>query len=263
MRRIGFLGCGKLGQALLAGWLDRGLMRPDEVLVAARQSGAQTAARLGVTASTREQVAASAELIVLAVKPTQVDAALADLTFTPEQLVISVAAGVSRRRLELAASPARVVRTMPNIACRVGQGATLVLSGPADRVEDVERVCTLFGAVGIAERVADERLFHAGTALVGSGPAFLFVAIEAMADGAVAAGMPRATALRLAAAAVRGAGAMAFETGEHPAALKDAVASPGGTTIAGLAVLERHALRAALIEAVGAATKRSEELETT
>lgn len=258
---LGLVGCGQLGQALLGGWLDAGLVRPARVWVTDPHTGEAVAERFGVQSAPPGEVAAAARVIVLAVKPHLVGAALASLPLTAEHLVISVAAGVARARLVAAAGGARVVRVMPNVAATIGASATLVLAGPADDPADVAVARTLFEAVGIAEEVSDERLFHVGTALVGSAPAFLFAAIEALADGAVAGGMNRATALRLAAATVRGAGAYALESGRHPGALKDTVTSPGGTTIAGLSVLERRAFRGALIDAVGAATARSEELE--
>lgn len=259
---LGFLGCGALGRALLSGWLKTGRASPDRVLVAARTSAAETSARLGVSAVAASVVAAEADVVVLAVKPSQVPDTLQGLSFRPGQLLISVVAGVSRARIAALAAPARVVRTMPNVACRVGQGATLVLGGAPDAAADVQRAVALFEALGHVEVLTDEKLFHAATALVGSGPAYLFLAIEALADGAVAAGLPRAQAQRLAAHTVLGAGRLAVEPGAHPAALKDAVASPGGTTIEALAVLERRGFRGALLDAVRAAAERSRELES-
>ncbi|MCB9536262.1 MAG: pyrroline-5-carboxylate reductase [Myxococcales bacterium] len=258
---LGLVGCGQLGQALLGGWLEAGVVPASRVWVTDPHTGDAVAERFAVRAADPGEVADAARVIVLAVKPHLVAKALADVPLTEDHLVISVAAGVSRARVAAEARGARVVRVMPNVAATIGQSATLVLAGPGDDPADVAVARTLFEAVGIAEEVSDERLFHVGTALVGSAPAFLFAAIEALADGAVQGGMPRATALRLAAATMRGAGAYALESGRHPGALKDTVTSPGGTTIAGLSVLERRAFRGALIDAVGAATARSEELE--
>ncbi len=258
---LGLIGCGQLGQALLGGWLEAGLVQPAQVWVADPHTGDAVAQRFGVRAARAPDVIEAARIVVLAVKPHLVANALAGLPLTGDHLIVSVAAGVRRARIAAEASGARVVRVMPNVAATIGASATLVLAGPDDDPADVAVARTLFEAVGIAEEVSDERLFHVGTALVGSAPAFLFAAIEALADGAVQGGMPRATALRLAAATMRGAGAYALESGRHPGALKDTVTSPGGTTIAGLSVLERRAFRGALIDAVGAATARSEELE--
>lgn len=257
---FGFIGCGQLGSALLGGWLAARVLDPGRVWVADPQSGPTLAERYGVRAASAEAVVASAEVVLLAVKPHHVRSALLGLAFRPGQVVISVAAGIPRSVIRAACAPAEVVRTMPNVACQVGAGATLVLGGDTAPAA-VARAVDLFQAVGHAEVVDREDLFHVGTALVGSGPAFVFLAVEALADGAVAAGLPRAQALRLAARVVAGAGTLAASQGIHPAILKDSVASPGGTTMQGLRALERGGLRAALLEAVLAATARSLELE--
>lgn len=259
MERLGFIGCGNMGGALLHGWLAADAIAPAQVTIADPYTGEALAERYGVHASTLADVVATCDVIILAVKPHQIAKAAADVAFRPDQLVISVCAGVARATLLGAVAPARVVRVMPNVAARVGAGAALVHGGPSDPA-DVARTVALFEAVGSAEVIADERLFHVGTALVGSAPAFLFVALEALSDGAVAAGLPRAQALRLAAATMAGAARLA-QDGAHPATLKDAVASPGGTTIQGLRALESAGLRSALIEAIWAATARSQALE--
>ncbi len=257
-RTFGFLGCGRMGGALLAGWLDARRLTPDAVTVADPGTGAGLAADLGVNVGDRA-AAGAADVVVLAVKPQYVDAALAGLAFSEEQLVISVVAGLPHGRLVEKVKPARVVRTMPNLGARIGAGVTLVL-GQGAPPADVQFADDLFGAVGHAEVLSDEALFHVGTALVGSGPAYLFVAMQAMADGAVAGGMPRDAARRLSAATVQAAGGLAAEPDAHPEALKDAVASPGGTTIAALGILERRGFRGALFDAVLAAAERSKEL---
>lgn len=257
---LGIIGCGQLGSALLSGWLAAGIIEATRVWVADPHSAVAVAERHGVHAAAPAEVVEAADMVLLAVKPHMVREATAGLPFRPGQGVISVAAGVSRATLISLCAPAEVVRTMPNVACRVGAGSTLVLGGTTDPLA-VAHARRLFEAVGHVEVVDREDLFHVGTALVGSAPAFLFVAIEALADGAVAAGMPRAQALRLAAQVVAGAGTLAAGEGIHPAVLKDSVASPGGTTIQGLRALERGGFRAALLEAVLAATARSLELE--
>ena len=256
---VGFLGCGRMGRALLEGWLNAGLVERERVMVAARESAQATADALGVRAGTIFEVAARSDIIVLAVKPAQAARLLASLKFELGQLVVSVVAGVSRAALPV--SPARLVRTMPNVACRVGQGTTAILATADDYPEDVERITRLFEAVGQVVRVPDEGMFHGVTALSGSGPAYLFAAMEALADGAVAAGVPRDLARTLAVHTFRSATALAAAPGAVPSLLKDEVASPGGTTIRGLQVLESRAFRGALLDAVVAAAERSRELE--
>jgi len=175
-------------------------------------------------------------------------------------LVISIAAGVTIQTLaDELGSAVRLVRVMPNTPCLVGASATGYSPGLTATQADVELVGKLFSAVGKAYRVS-EPLLDAVTGLSGSGPAYVYLMIEAMADGGVRCGLPRDVAQSLAAQTVLGAAKMVLETGQHPAALKDAVASPGGTTIAGLQVLERAAFRAAAIDAVEAATRRAQEL---
>lgn len=205
---------------------------------------------------------AGADAVLLCVKPHDAINVLADVARddTASKLLISVVAGVSLAALQ-AAVPAswRVIRAMPNTPALVGQGATAYCRGTTTTDADAEQAMRLFSAVGIAIEVP-ERLINAVTGLSGSGPAYGFLCIEAMADGAVAAGLPREHALRFAAQTLLGAATMVLETGMHPAALKDAVASPGGTTIAGIEALERGGLRAALISAVTSAANRAAEL---
>lgn len=260
---VGFIGCGQMGGALLDGWLRAGRVAADQVRIVDAALAGRTDPRFpDVRVVDATTLASEARTLVLAVKPAQAVAALASVSLGPQQLVISVCAGVPHERLAAAAAPARVVRTMPNTPARVGQGATMVLARPGvDDDADIDRVASLFEVVGLVERAPKESWFHAATAVAGSGPAYVFVAIEALADGGVAAGLPRAVAQRLAARAVLGAGALASEPGAHPGGLKDQVTSPAGTTAAALGVLERRAFRGALLDAVVAAADRSRELE--
>jgi pyrroline-5-carboxylate reductase len=258
---VGFLGCGAMGQALLDGWLRAGRLVAGRVWVSDPVSGPALAERFGVNVGTAAQVAGAVDVLILAVKPKHVAGLLQGVSLRPEQLVVSIVAGLSRARLRTLCAPARVVRTMPNVSARVGRGVTLVHQSDEDPAGAAYAV-ELFGAVGHAEPLVDESTFHAGTALSGSGPAYLFVAMQAMADGAVAAGLPRGVARRLAAFTVLGAGALAAEPDAHPEALKDSVASPGGTTIAALGVLEQRAFRGALFDAVRSAAERSKAMET-
>jgi len=179
---------------------------------------------------------------------------------TPDKLVISIVAGVPAARIsEGLGGHARVVRAMPNTPAIVGEAATALASGRAATQEDLTVADELFRSVGLVVHVA-EGLMDAVTGLSGSGPAFVFIAIEALSDAGVRAGLPRDIATKLATQTIVGAGKLALETGEHPARLKDMVTSPGGTTIAGVAALEREGYRNALMCAVEAATARSREL---
>lgn len=216
----------------------------------------------GASASTELSALSGCTIALLCTKPQHADAALAALgpIAGDELLVISIAAGVDTARLARhAPDGARIIRCMPNTPALVGKGAAAFARGPGATDDDAALAMKLLGAVGIATELP-ESLLDAVTGLSGSGPAFVYVAIEALADGGVQAGLPRPAALELAAQTVLGAATMVLETGEHPGSLKDMVTSPGGTTIAGLASLEQSGFRAALIDAVAAAARRSAEL---
>ncbi len=261
---VGFLGAGQMATALAVGWAKAGLLDRARSLASDPHPAAQSrfATETGLTAVTcNADLMAAADVVVLAVKPQVLPAMLAEIAplVEPRHLLISIAAGATLARLTTALGPtARVVRVMPNTPAVVGASATGIAGGSADDQATVER---LFAAVGTAVRVP-EPLLDAVTGLSGSGPAYVFVMIEALADGGVRAGLPRDVAQKLAAQTVLGAAKMVLETGQHPAVLKDAVASPGGTTIAGLHALERAGFRAALMDAVSAAAERATELGT-
>lgn len=263
--RIGFLGAGRMATALAHGWLAAGLTAADRVLASdplpqAREAFA-AATGLRTTASNREVVAAS-DLLVLAVKPQTMKALLAEIrpVTTARHLVVSIAAGIPLRLLaEGLGADRRLVRVMPNTPCLVGASASGYSPAETATEEDIALVDRLLNAVGRAFALP-EHLLDAVTGLSGSGPAFVYIMIEALSDGGVRVGLPRDVATALAAQTVMGAAKMVLETGSHPGVLKDAVASPGGTTIAGLHALERGGLRAALMDAVEAATRRSAEL---
>jgi pyrroline-5-carboxylate reductase len=262
---IGFLGAGKMATALTRGWLQAGLLRPERVhasdpLPAARAAFQQETG-VAATADNRHVVAAS-DLVVLAVKPQSLSALFEEIrdALTPRHLVVSIAAGATLRQLRdgLGATH-RLIRVMPNTPCLVCASASAYSPGEHATDADVALVDRLLGAVGVALRLP-EHLLDAVTGLSGSGPAFVYVMIEALSDGGVRMGLPRDAATALAAQTVLGAAKMVLQTRQHPGALKDAVASPGGTTIAGLHALERGGLRAALMDAVEAATRRAAEL---
>jgi len=208
------------------------------------------------------ELVSRSDVVFVAVKPYGVASVLQEVAplLTADKLVVSIAAGVTLAAIEAAAGgQCRVVRVMPNTPCLVGKTAAALCLGTKASAADKDLVCTLMGAVGLCH-VVDEKLLDAVTGLSGSGPAYVFMMIEAMADGGVAAGLPREVALSLAAQTVAGSAEMVLGTGKHPGALKDQVTSPGGTTIAGVHELERAGMRAAFMNAVTAASRRSAEL---
>ncbi len=254
-----------MASALARGWLTAGLTTSDRVIASdplpeARQA-LQDATKIRVVAENPAVIQAS-ELLVLAVKPQTMPALLAEIKpfVTPKHLVISIAAGFTLRQLsEALGADRRLVRVMPNTPCLVGASASGYCLSPTVTTEDAAVVERLLNAVGRAYQLP-EHLLDAVTGLSASGPAFVAVVIEALSDGGVRMGLPREVATALAAQTVLGSAKMILEAGLHPAELKDMVASPGGTTIAGLHALERGGLRAALIDAVEAATRRAVEL---
>ena len=263
-RPIAFLGGGQMAEALIGGVLAAGVSVPDSIRatdpVAARREALKS--RFGIRVGEENAKAAQeADLVVLAVKPQAMPAVLNDVgSALAGKLVVSIAAGVTTAWIgERIVTPRGFVRAMPNTPALVREGVTALAYQAGLQAEDLEAVRVLFEAVGSVISV-EERLMDAVTGLSGSGPAYVFVAIEALADGGVKMGLPRATAELLAAQTVLGAARMVLERGEHPAKLKDQVASPGGTTIAGLYQLEAGGMRSCLIAAVEAATKRSQEL---
>lgn len=263
--QIGIIGCGKMGTALIAGALRSGVITAADVtgVDPSPEAREQFTKATGVQAVAEIPGLSGCDVILLCTKPLIVESALraaSDACAGHPALLISIAAGITIAALEaVAAESIRVIRAMPNTPALVGRGAAAYCLGTRATPEDVAAARLLLGSVGLAVEVP-ERLMDAVTGLSGSGPAYVYLIIEALADGGVQAGLPRVDALRLAAQTVMGAAAMVLETGEHPVVLKDMVTSPGGTTIAGLAVLERHGLRSALIDAVAAATRRAGEL---
>ncbi len=258
--KLGVIGCGKMGSALVEGAIRAGVITASQVSGCDSHPAAAAAFAAATGARIADGIAGlDADTYLLCTKPHHAAAALAALP-AGDARVISVAAGLTTGWLE-ARVPAgvRVVRCMPNTPALVGKGAAAYCRGAGASDADADAARLLLGAVGLAVELP-ESLMDAVTGLSGSGPAFVYIMIEAMADGGVRAGLPRAESLKLAAQTVLGAAAMVLETGLHPAALKDMVASPGGTTIAGLAELEQRGMRSSFIEAVHAAARRSAEL---
>ncbi len=265
MFKLAIIGGGNMGEALVAGLLADGVATPAGLWITDVAADRLTALhqRYAVrTGSDNGEAASWADRIILAVKPQVVDRVLDELKdrLSEQTLVISIAAGVPLSRIAARLGGSRkLVRVMPNQPCLIRAGVSAVAFAPSVPPEERIQTTRLFEAVGKVV-VVEERLMDAVTGLSGSGPAYVFQVIEALADGGVKMGLPRDTALTLAAQTVFGAAKQLIETGEHPARLKDKVTSPGGTTIAGLHALETGGVRSALIAAVEAATKRSEEL---
>ena len=280
--KLGFIGCGKMAAALIKGVLKSGLCKPADITASDvhAASAEKLRAETGVTiALSNVEVVGASDVIVLAVKPGDALAAIQSVTTQPMEssmrwawqggsgkggkLLLSIVAGLSIRSLEQAAGDKlRIIRVMPNTPALVLAGASAFALGTQATEEDAAVAQSIFGSVGIALQVK-ETLLDAVTGLSGSGPAYGYTIIEAMADGGVLMGLPRELALQLAAKTVAGAAEMVLQSGLHPAVLRDQVASPGGTTIAGLEALESGGLRAALIAAVRAATERATALGAT
>ncbi len=262
---IGFIGCGAMARALAGGLVEAGLapsqIRASDPFEAAR---AQFAEAIGATpVEDNDEVVNGTDLVVIAVKPGAVAGVLSalDPKLAAGPLWVSIAAGVPLADLQGALPDfARVVRTMPNTPALVGAGATAYFPAAGVSEDDIALVEQVLEAAGYCWRAPNEDLLDAVTGLSGSGPAYVFLMIEALSDAGVRQGLPRDAAQALATQTVYGAAKLALETGTHPGVLKDQVTSPGGTTIAGLEQLEAGGVRAALYAAVRAATERSKAL---
>lgn len=264
-QRIGMLGAGNMASALIRGLLASKSVSADQIVASDVRADhlKELETKYGIkTFSDNRQLAAASNLVVLAVKPQVIDRVLDQMAdaFGPDTLLVSIAAGVPIGSLEARLPPhVRVVRAMPNTAAIALAGATGIAPGSRATQQDIDVTQALFAAVGRSV-VLDESLIDAVTGLSGSGPAYIMVIIDALADGGVKVGLHRDTALLLAAQTVYGSAKLLLETGEHPGRLKDMVTSPGGTAIAGLHTLESGGIRRTLIDAVEAAAKRAAEL---
>ncbi len=264
IKKIGFIGGGNMGEALIKG-LIKGAFPAADILVAEPVEGRrhQLVERYAIDARAEvAEVVAASEILVLAIKPQIVPEVMPEIAaaFKPSTVLVSIVAGVTSPVLEnyLSGTP-RVIRVMPNTPALVGAGATTICRGRHASDQDLLTARHLFEAVGIV-RVVSEGQMDAVTGLSGSGPAYIYTVIEAMAAGGVQQGLTMDVAQALAAQTVIGAAKMVLESGEHPAQLRDKVCSPGGTTIAAVKALEEKGLRAALMEAVAKAAQRSREL---
>ena len=264
-RTIALIGGGQMGRALIGGMLNAGVAQQVGLNVIdpsedCRKWWSEKYSNVTVEPSIGTNIE-GADVILLAVKPHLIDKVLGEVAALPggPALVVSIAAGIAVDRLCQTVGHQRVIRVMPNTPSLVGAGASAYCCADAVTTEDRLWVDEALAGVGLAVEVAENQM-DAVTGLSGSGPAYVCVMIEALADGGVLMGLPRPLAMQLATQTVMGSAKMVAETGQHPGALKDAVASPGGTTIAALQALEENGLRAALIAAVQASADRSREL---
>ncbi|MCD4800194.1 MAG: pyrroline-5-carboxylate reductase [Methanococcoides sp.] len=262
-KRIGFIGTGKMGESLIRGILaahNEITLNASDVYKPALE---RLNSELGINVSTdNTETIGDSDVVVLAVKPQIIKSVLAAIkdSITADKLVISIAAGVPVAAIEDELNEGtRVVRVMPNIAATVAEAASAVCAGTNATDEDMEIALEMFQSIGSAITIP-EKLMDAVTGLSGSGPAYIFPVIEALADGAVYEGLDRANAITLAAQTVLGAAKMVLETGMHPGELKDMVTSPAGTTIRAIRTLEESGIRAAFMNAVIESSTRSKEL---
>ncbi len=264
-KKLGFIGTGKMGSSLIKGICDAGLFVPSDVYASDlyEPSLDELKEDPGIKVSTDNSfTVTNSDIIVLAVKPQILKKVISGIKddVTDDKLIISIAAGVKLENIEKEFnSGTRVIRVMPNIAATVAEAASAITQGSNASQEDTQNALEIFSSVGSAIQVP-ENLMDAVTGLSGSGPAYIFPVIEAMADGAVYEGLDRKSALTLAAQTVIGAAKMVLETGTHPGELKDMVTSPAGTTIRGVKVLEDSGIRSAFIKAVIESSNRSKEL---
>lgn len=261
MKRAAFIGAGNMGSALVKAACKA--IGPEEVIVTNRTFAKAEALAMetGCEAVKGNHLALEGEYIFLCVKPKQIKAVVEELApHLAGRVLVSVAAGVEIKDIQRwAGESVPVLRIMPNTPCAIGKGMTALAGGASAKEEHFTEVKAILADSGRVDRL-DEGLFDAFSAVAGCGPAFIYLYIEALADGGVAAGLPRSAALTYAAQMTLGAAAMVLETGEHPGKLKDDVCSPGGSTIAGVHELERHGLRGAAMDAVLSAWKKNGSL---
>lgn len=262
--KLGFIGCGNMASAIIGGIIKSGLYAGEDIIASdtLHDKLRETGKRLGINTTVNNKDAASAEIVILSVKPAYLYNVIDEIkdTVTENTLVISIAAGQSIERITNAfGKKVKLIRVMPNTPALVGEGMAAVAKSNAADNGDVTKAVKIFESCGKAEVVA-ESLIDAVTAVSGSSPAYVFMFIEAMADAAVRAGMPRAQAYTFAAQAVKGSAQMVLDTGLHPGVLKDQVCSPAGTTIEAVAVLEDKGFRASVMEAMKVCVDKSKSM---
>ncbi|WP_297206848.1 pyrroline-5-carboxylate reductase [uncultured Pluralibacter sp.] len=264
-KKIGFIGCGNMGKAILGGLIASGQVKPEQIWVytPTADNVAALADEYGINpAESAQQIAQQADIVFGAVKPGIMVKVLGDIasSLNKDSLVISIAAGVTLDQMATALGYDRkIIRAMPNTPALVNAGMTSITPNSLVTQDDIDEVVAIFRSFGEAEVVA-EAMIHPVVGVSGSSPAYVFMFIEAMADAAVLGGMPRAQAYKFAAQAVLGSAKMVLESGKHPGELKDMVCSPGGTTIEAVRILEEKGLRSAVIEAMTACMAKSEKL---
>lgn len=263
--KLGFIGCGNMASAMINGILKDGLFKKEEIIVSnlTEDGSRRSKEKLGVeTTLSNRKVAECADVIVLAVKPQFYEEVIAEIKdlLTTETIIVGIAPGKTLEWLEEKCGiPLKVVRMMPNTPALVGEGMTGICANDRVTGKELEMIRKITDSFGKTE-VVPERLMDAVGAVSGSSPAYIFMVIEAMADAAVAQGMPRKQAYAFAAQAVLGSAKMVLETGMHPGELKDMVCSPAGTTIEGVRTLERLGLRSAMYEALNACAEKGKRL---
>lgn len=263
--KLGFIGCGNMASAIISGILEKGLVKKEEIFASTKSEGSakRVTDTLGISCSTDNlSVTKKADYLFLCVKPQFCADTAKEIrdALSKEQVLVSVIAGKNLDWLqEQFGADKKILRTMPNTPAMVGEGITGVCPNHLVSEEETRQVLTLLRSFGRADVVTEPILDIVG-AVSGSSPAFVFLFIEALADGAVAEGMPRKQAYKFAAQAVLGSAKMVLETGKHPGELKDMVCSPAGTTIEGINVLEKEGLRSAVMDAVRACIAKTKKL---
>ena len=262
--RLGVIGCGNMGGAMLRKLLDSEKFAPDQIIAADKNAELLKTleSQLHICITTNNADAAAADVLLLAVKPQYLSGVLAEIAprLNPDALVISIVLGYSLAKLgeEMQNEKLHIIRVMPNTPALVGEGVMAACRGKYVTDAEWEYALSLLSCMGLAEEIS-ENLIDAVTGVSGSSPAFMFLFLEALADAGVRAGLPRDTSIRFAAQTMLGSAKLALETGKHPGQLKDMVTSPAGSTIEGIASLEKNAFRGAVIEAADAVVRRSKE----
>ncbi len=260
---IGFIGAGNMASALAGGLISSELIRPDEISISDKNSSSLKPwqAKGVFTTEDNTEVLEHSDIVVFAVKPNVLPSVLEEAKkFSKDKIFISIAAGVTIETIEEAlGKKAKIIRAMPNTPARVNCGITVIASNKNITDSELEEAKKILSAVGEVVML-DEKYINAATALHGSSPAYVYLLIDAMADSGVRYGIPKEISLRLAAKAVEGAAKMVLETKEHPQALKDAVCSPGGTTIAAVCELEKTGFGSSVSAAIDACVKKADEM---